>query len=623
MDQIELVRSKTDIVELISSYISLKKAGRNFKALCPFHSEKTPSFVVSPERQIFKCFGCQEGGNVFNFLMKYENMEFGEALRFLADRAGIKLKSLKPSKSYQEKEKLLAINHLASEFYHYILTNHKAGKRGLDYLLKRGINRSSIKIFKLGYAPENWENLQDFLAKKKGYHRLDLEKAGLIIQSSKIKNQSSKLYYDRFRGRIIFPLFNHRGDTVGFAGRTLKPDLKGAKYINTPETLVYHKSDLFYGLNMTKKAIKEKNQAVIVEGELDLISSYQAGVKNVVAIKGSALTANQVSLIKRFTENIALALDEDAAGNAASRRGIELADQEGLNIRVVRVQYGKDPDECAQHSPKLWRDSVKKAVSIYDFYFKSAVRRFGKKGAESKKRISEELIPVLVKIANEVVKAHYIKKLTGILEVNEEAIIREMERLERKDEIGEVGRKVSKPSFTKASEDSLSESEGKGKSRRERLEELILAMVLQQKKQIKKWLKQVEIEQIKFHPIKKIFKALKKFVKNLSSAKSFKINDFVKKLADELIETLDRAYLEDLKIDLIGQNKFAQEFDKAKKELDKLFFKEELSVLVGKMKKIEKKPFTVKIAKNKMRDRKLENLKREFNSISQKLKDIV
>jgi len=601
MDQIELVRSKTDIVELISSHISLKKAGRNFKAPCPFHSEKTPSFIVSPERQIFKCFGCQEGGNVFSFLMKYENMDFGEALRFLADRAGVKLKSLRPSKSYQEKEKLLAINHLASEFYHYILTKHKVGKKGLDYLLGRGINKSSIKTFKLGYAPESWENLQNYLVRKKGYRRPDLEKAGLIIKRqsypSSINHRSSS-YYDRFRGRIIFPLFDHRGNTVGFSGRTLKKDLKGAKYINTPETILYHKSDLFYGLNVTKKAIKEKKRAVVVEGELDLISSCQAGVKNVVAIKGSALTANQVDLIKRFTENIALALDEDAAGDAAARRGIEIADEEGLNIRVIQLQYGKDPDECARHSAKLWRESVKKAIPVYDFYFKSAVSRFGKKGAESKKKISEELLPILVKITNEVIKAHYVKKLAGVLMVSEEAILKEIERWGRKKGI-ERGRKRTEPHFAKASRGQ--------KTRRGRLEELLLAYVLQQEKNSNKWLEMVDLEQIKSNPIKKIFKTLKGFVK-----KDFKINDFAKKLPKELLEALDRLYLQDLKIDLKNQKRFAQEFNQTRKELGKLFFKEKLKALVEKMRKREKRGEIKKLGK----------LRENFKEISKHLKDL-
>jgi len=596
MDQIEQVRSKTDIVELINSYIPLKKAGRNFKALCPFHSEKTPSFVVSSERQIFKCFGCGESGSVFNFLMKYENMEFGEALRFLADKAGIKLESFKPSKAFQEKENLLQINHLASEFYHFILLNHKVGEKGLRYFLARGISKSSMKLFKLGYAPESWENLQDFLVRKKGYHRLDLEKVGLIIRSQ-------RSFYDRFRGRIIFPLFDHRGNTMGFSARTLKPELKAAKYINTPETVLYHKSDLLYGLNITKKAIKEKNQAIVVEGELDLISSYQAGVKNVVAIKGSALTESQVNLIKRFTENLALSLDEDAAGDAAARRGIEIADAEGLNIRVIQLQYGKDPDECSQHSVRLWKESVKKAIPVYDFYLRSAVKRFDKKSAESKKRISEALVPIWAKIVNEVVKAHYVKKLSNLLQVDEEVILKEIVRWEKKEEVGQLGRKETS---------SQARPVEKEKSRREKLEELLLALVLQSERAKNRRLEKVDEEKFNNNVAKRIFKALKDFMKNKQD-KDFKINQFVARLAEELIETVDRLYLMDLQLDSKEPNKLKQEFEKILKEIEKLWLKEQLVVLVAKIRNSEKEG----------EENRLIDLRQEFAHLSQKLKDEV
>lgn len=593
MDQIEQVRQKIDIVDLIGSYIPLKKAGRNFKALCPFHSEKTPSFVVSPERQIFKCFGCGQGGSVFNFLMEYEKMDFGEALRFLADKAGITLKSYQPSPETARKEKLLQVNHLAAEFYHYILLNHQLGEKGLRYLLGRGISKSSIKAFNLGYAPEAWENLQAFLVNKKGYSKLELEKAGLII-----KGKSS--YYDRFRGRIIFPLFDHRGNTRGFAGRTLEKDLKGAKYINTPETVLYHKSDLFYGLNVTKAEIKKKNQAVIVEGELDLISSFQAGVKNVVAIKGSALTESQVNLIKRFTDNVALALDEDAAGDAAARRGIEIADEAGLNIKVIQVAWGKDPDECAQHNPKLWRQSVRQSIPIYDFYLKSAVKRFGRQSALAKKKISEALMPVLAQISNEVVKAHYLKKLANVLKVGEEAVAKELERFLKKQKI------TAPPAIKKTAAPAP-------QTRREKLEELLLSLVLQQEKPTSKYLKLLSDIDWQSHVIRKIFQALQK---HLTKKSKLKINQLSKKLAEELKDTLDRLYLKDLQIDLSDKYVWEKEFNQTLKELEKICLKDELQALVEKIREREK-------SKSAASQAKIEKLKKEFTALSQKLKELV
>ena len=421
MDQIEEIKNKTDIVQLISEAVTLKKAGRNFKGLCPFHEEKSPSFMVSPERQMFKCFGCQIGGDVFKFVMERERLDFGEALRLLAGRAGVELKDYRLGPEQQIKEKLLEINHLAAEYYHYLLTEHKIGQAALAYLLKRGVAKASIKTFKLGFAASEWGGLHRYLTKKKGYRDDDLERAGLVVGGQ-------RGFYDRFRGRVMFPLFDHRNRVVGFSGRVLDPEAKEAKYVNSPETLIYHKSEILYGLETTKEAIKKANKAVVVEGEFDLISSYQVGVANVVAIKGSALTGEQTDLLKRFCDHLALSLDMDKAGDAAAHRGIELAEAKGLNVRVIRLSFGKDPDECARHSARDWKDAVKAAVPIYDFYIDSAKQRFGIDTPEGKRQISDELAPLLSRISNQVIKAHYIKKLAQVLGVSEDAVLAEADK---------------------------------------------------------------------------------------------------------------------------------------------------------------------------------------------------
>ncbi|MFC1790784.1 DNA primase, partial [Patescibacteria group bacterium] len=270
MDQRDEIKQKIDLVELVSEYVSLKKAGRNFKGLCPFHSEDTPSFIVSPERQIFKCFGCNEGGDAFGFLMKMESLDFGEAIRTLAKRTGVILKSFSSTQQSQKKQLLYEINHLASEFYHWLLLNHPQGKQALNYILGRGISKDSLELFKLGFSPNLWDGLQKFLVGKKGYQYQDLEAAGLIS-----KNRQGK-YYDRFRGRLMFSLKDHQGNICGFSGRVLQKDVKEAKYINSPETSLYFKSRLLYGLWSTKQEIKKQDRVVLVEGELDAISSYQA-----------------------------------------------------------------------------------------------------------------------------------------------------------------------------------------------------------------------------------------------------------------------------------------------------------------------------------------------------------
>jgi DNA primase len=352
-DQIEEVKGKTDIVSLIGEYIEVKKAGRNYKAICPFHSEKTPSFMISPELQIYKCFGCQAGGDVFVFLKEYEGMEFGEALKFLADRAGVKLERISRG-DFSEKEKIIEINNLTSRFYQYLLFNSSFGKIALDYLLKeRGLKLATIKEFGLGFSPDSPLGLKKFLIDKKKFDPRDIERAG-------IGYPKGGYFIDRLRGRVIFPLLDHRGNTVGFAGRVLPgPNEKEtAKYINTPETPVYHKGSLLYALNLTRGNIKKKGVAIVVEGELDAISSWQAGIQNVVAIKGSALTEDQVRLVSRFCRKAILCLDSDIAGDSAARRGVITAQEQGLEVKVARLKDFKDPDDAARQNPEEYKKSL-------------------------------------------------------------------------------------------------------------------------------------------------------------------------------------------------------------------------------------------------------------------------
>src|SRR3989339_1105676 len=287
-DQVEEVKSKVDIVEIIGERVALKKAGRHFKGLCPFHSEKSPSFIVSPERQSFKCFGCQEGGDVISFLQKYDGMSFLEVLEMLAKRVGVTLESYRPTSQDAYKKKLLEIMSLTSEYYHYLLTKHDSGKEAREYLLNRGIGSEAISLFNLGYAPNQWRSVSDYLVQKKKYAPEELEAVGLIIRKQELGNRNqSNHFYDRFRGRVMFPLRDHKGVVVGLSGRTLLKDENEAKYINSPETMLYSKSRMLYGLWENREYIRKADSVVLVEGELDMIPSWQVGVKNVVAIKGS------------------------------------------------------------------------------------------------------------------------------------------------------------------------------------------------------------------------------------------------------------------------------------------------------------------------------------------------
>lgn len=554
MDAIEEVVAKIDIVELISSYIPLKKAGRNFKAICPFHSEKTPSLVISPELQIFKCFGCQMGGNAIKFVAEYEKISFGEALRQLAQKAGVKLESFTQDKEALLKDKIYAANGLALEFYHYILTKHPAGKIARVYLDSRGVTGESIRYFRLGFAPASWQNLVNFLTRKKGFKPLELEKAGLVLPGD-------RGFYDRFRDRIIFPIFDHRGNIIAFSGRVIDKQDQGAKYINSPETPVYHKSNTLYGLYQTKEAIKKEDSVILAEGELDVISSYQAGVKNIVACKGSAVTQAQVQLLSRFCQNIYFCLDKDSAGEQAAIRGIGIGEAEDINIKVINLPLGKDIDECVRKNPGLWRQAVGKPVPVYDFYINQAVNRWGAGTASDKKKITNQVLPFLNKITNQVVKAHYFKKLAQVLEVSPEAVLSEAQRLDKAKKLPRI---IFKSPPAK-----------QPKSRKELLEEYLLAVVLQSTDDFRELMKISNDDYLTTPVIKKIFGFLRQFGKNNPS---FIIAEFVKILPEELKETVNRLFLASLPEFNQEKSKIG-EFKNILTQVEKIYLHDKLGTL--------------------------------------------
>lgn len=458
--QIEEIKSKTDIVGIIGEHVQLTKAGSNFRGLCPFHQEKTPSFMVSPELQIYKCFGCSEGGDVFSFLEKYEGMEFGEALRFLAEKTGVKLTSFSGIPA-SDKDLLYQINAYAAKFYNYLLTSHQVGKSALNYVKEeRKISVDSIKTFNIGFAPVRQNALSNFLIKKKKFTAKDLQKAGVVFISK------SGRVFDRFEGRIVFPICDHRGNVIALAGRQLPPgNPKQGKYINSPETLIYHKSSSLYGLNITKEFIKKEGFAVIVEGEIDLISSFQIGIKNIVAIKGSAFTPDQARLLSRYTKKVILALDTDFAGVKASIRGIKILEDADFEIEVVDLGKYKDPDE-ATGNPQFYKEKIKNAVPVWDFIIKKTLEQFDKTTASGKAKIGRELTPILHEIKNKIVQEHYVRKLSKLLEVSEEAVFEEVEKEENK--------KENFPKIKKT-EDIAASTKPRSQVKEERLIALILA----------------------------------------------------------------------------------------------------------------------------------------------------
>lgn len=586
-DQVDEVKQKTDIVTVIGGYIDLKKSGRNFKAVCPFHSEKTPSFMVSPELQIYKCFGCGESGDVYSFLQKYEGMDFYEALQFLAQRSGVKLETAN-FEDREGKRKLFEINNLAIKFYQYLLLNHKAGKPALNYLLKdRGLKIETIKEFGLGYSPKPPEVISKFLVNKKGFSKSDLERAGIVYR------RGSRAV-DRFKGRITFPLFDHRGNAVGFSGRLMPQDDSGdaAKYINTPETPVYHKSRVLYALNKTRGDIKKIGFAIVVEGELDALSPWQAGFTNVVAIKGSAFTEDQARLLSRFTESVVLALDADLAGDTASRRGINIAESAGLAVKVAIMKGFKDPDEMVRSDAVAFEHAVKKAVGVWDFIIDSIFSGGASETSEGKAKISREIIPVLASIEDEIVKAHYLQVTANRLDVPVAAVVDQL-------------RKYKAESDTKR--EKIEEIvEHHTKSRRQLLEERLLSISFEIDPEAlldKKILNLIET------PLpKKILEHYRQYtVKN----KTFIPSNFAESLPKELVEGFADLLLKDTSGEETSSEQ-QKELKLIEKELYILILKTKLNELAKLMRGYEEKN----------QKTKLQGVEKKFSKLSRKLTEL-
>jgi len=423
---LEEIRNRCDIVDIISEYVHLKPVGKGFKGLCPFHEEKTPSFMVSPEKQLFHCFGCGEGGNVFNFLMKYEKLSFFEAVKILAQKSGVPLPvdEEKENILHKKKERLYELNNLVANYYQECLFKTNQGKKVINYFKKRGINDISVEKYKLGYALPGWGVLTNFL-KKKGHSYEELIKAGLI-KKSKIEGK----YIDYFRDRIIFPIFNLQGRVIGFGGRVLDSSLP--KYINSPETLIYNKGSNLYSLNFARENIRKKNYIIIVEGYTDVLITQQYGFNNVAASLGTALTIKQIDLIKRFTDAVLIAYDADSAGNMATLRSLDLLVKAGLEIKVIALPQGYDPaDFLIKKGRVTFQNLIDRSLSLIDYKLKLLYSNYGVKTIEGKVKVIRGILPTLSVIGNEVELRAQTKKISEELKLSEEAILIELKRYKR------------------------------------------------------------------------------------------------------------------------------------------------------------------------------------------------
>ncbi len=571
--EVEEIKKKLDIVDVISHYLPLKKRGRHYVACCPFHGEKTPSFTVSPELQIFKCFGCGKAGDIFTFVQEYDRVDFKDALEDMAKMAGVVLKKdPQISAADKQKKRLVDLNYEVAKFYNYILLNHPLGKNALDYVLKRGITSQTIKLFKIGFSPSNTSLIVNYLHKKK-FTDQELIATGTFGLSQYSRQSTGSRMYDRFQDRLVFPLADFRDRILGFSGRILpsefrspgKTSFDAAKYINSPETDIYHKSQMLFGLNLAKESIKKQNSVLIVEGEFDMISPYQHGVTNVVALKGTAFTADQLQLLHRYTDTLILGLDSDFAGNNAARKSIELADSMEFDIKVLDLgdKY-KDPDETIQKDFPFFEQCLKNPIPVWDFIITSALKANDISTIRGKKEVLSLVLPFLVKITNSVIRSDYLNKLAAELGSTVEAIIEESGKYKN------ISPVVSKENpITVSPSSTLSE----------RLEERLLTLVFSSQKPllvIKKIIQKFSFTTPRFQSI----------VKLLSSRKIFRPQKFMARLAPELQSTFQSLYLEASSLNLDSRHR-QLEIKKTVNQLLVIGLKDKLSDISSQISRAE------------------------------------
>lgn len=517
----EEIKKKLDIVEVINHYLPLKKRGRHYLANCPFHGEKTPSFTVSPELQIFKCFGCGKAGDMFTFIQEFDHVDFKTALEDLAKMAGVTLhRSQAMSEAEHRHKRLIDLNSQVAKFYHYILTTHLLGKNALNYVLKRGITSDSVKLFKIGFSPQNPSLIVNYL-RKLGFNDDELIATGTFGFSQ----YHQKQLFDRFTDRLVFPLSDYRDRVLGFSGRIL-PTSKNqnlAKYINSPETDIYHKSQMLFGLNLAKESVKKNKYVIVVEGEIDMITPYQAGITNVVAIKGTAFTADQLQLLRRYTDTLVLGLDSDFAGSNAARKSIELADSMEFDIKVLTLgdKY-KDPDEAVRADLPFFKDQLNHLLPVWDFIINTALKMYDASTVRGKKDILALVLPFITKIGNSVIRSDYLNKLAAELGSTVESITEESAKYSSAPKTVITLPKVEIPAASN--------------SKIEKWEEYLLTLIFSAKKPVllgKNIAAKIEFVTPRFHSV----------FNHLKTRKIFRPQTFPNKLSPELLSTFQNLYL--------------------------------------------------------------------------------
>lgn len=613
------IKSRLDIVDVLREYIQLKPAGINFRASCPFHREKDPSFMVSPEKQIWHCFGCQEGGDIFSFVMKIEGLNFVEALRLLAPKAGVTLRRQDP-KLTSQRNRLLDIVELSAKYYKKMLEKDAKIQK---YLTERGLTDETIEEWQIGYSPDSWDDLVNWL-KGKGYKENEIFLAGMTV-----KRDNRPGFYNRFRGRLMFPIRDVNGNAVAFSARVSpekEAEEKMGKYINSPQTMIYDKSKILFGLDKARLEIKKEDLAIIVEGQMDVITAHQQDFTNVVACSGTALTADQINLLKRYSANIALAYDMDKAGDLAAERGIERAMQAEMNIKVIELPAGKDPDDSIRENPEEWKKAVTSAKPVMEYYFNKTFSNLDLDKVEDQRKAAKILLPVIAKLGNKIEQDFWLKKLSQRIDAKEDHLREDLARIkpvkQYQDKKSETNVKIAKP---------LS-------SRAEMLSELLLSLLLKFPLHIEYVISQINADQIVGRHNQLIYnKLIIYYNKNITNPReegdskglAIDYKDFKSWLKQnkETKEEVSRAEAGHLneeqaldRLMLLADKDFYEfNLDQAKAEIIKIITVLKKYYLSGRLKEITK---LIAQTEKEGSERELNNLMEEFKSLTEELREM-
>ncbi len=510
----EEIKSRLDIVDVIKEYVQLKPVGANFSASSPFNREKTPSFMVSPEKQIWHCFSSGKGGDVITFIMEIEGVNFVEALRILAPKAGVTLKKEDP-KVVSKRNKLMDINELAANYYHRVLMESSVAGEARGYLTERKLSQETLIDWKIGFSPNSWEDLVNFL-KKKGYKEEEIISAGLAN-----RRKGGNGIYNRFRDRIMFPLCDYNGNVVAFSARVRpgkeKEEIMG-KYINSPQTMIYDKSRILFGLDKAKKEIKSEGYTVVMEGQMDVITAHQNGFGNTVASSGTALTREQLKLLKRYSSNLVLAFDMDQAGQMAVDRGVNQALPLDMKLKIITMEEDKDPDDIIRENPEKWKEILSSAREIMEYYFDKVCSEVEIGELEGKREAARRLLPLINKISDLIAKDHWLKRLSQKLDV-EESLLRESLSSLKKDNYSNE---------TEEEQEAPRPRESGPSSREEAASLNLLAIILQFPDFLSFILERIEMDQIQGKRAKQIYKNLFLYYNNKKedSENSFDYSEF-------------------------------------------------------------------------------------------------